>query len=308
MGAVGTNYFVEILNYYIAVYDKDDGTNKVDEMQLHNFFDQGSSEEIFDPRIIYDFDSQKWIACAADKGGTNLVLAISTNHDPSDLTNGWTNFVVSADLDNEDFDVDYPTLGVDENGVYIVMQYKDPGPANIAGEKSLFVISKSDTTNLTSVTTSDIQRLEFNVEKEVKVQATINFDDINASDPAWFVAKGPPETNSYSPGEIKFFRVDWNMGSPNIVTNSWGNPYTPATTYYDLDLNNFPPPQLGTNYNNDLTGSLLMMAFTRDGYLWTCHHVGLDGIEGNYSGGIDGAGVDRTGIQWFKSFKPEPRI
>jgi hypothetical protein len=37
-----------------------------------------------------------------------------------------------------------------------------------------------------------------------------------------------------------------------------------------------------------------MMAVIRNGYLWTCHHVGLNSL-GSYSGS-----ADRSGAQWFQ--------
>jgi hypothetical protein len=42
------------------------------------------------------------------------------------------------------------------------------------------------------------------------------------------------------------------------------------------------------------------MACIPNGSLWTCHHVGLDGIDGTYEGDSSGSAVDRTAIQWFK--------
>lgn len=39
-----------------------------------------------------------------------------------------------------------------------------------------------------------------------------------------------------------------------------------------------------------------MTAVIRNGHLWTCHHVGLDGTDGDY----DGSTADRSAIQWFK--------
>ena len=38
------------------------------------------------------------------------------------------------------------------------------------------------------------------------------------------------------------------------------------------------------------------MAVIRGQYLWTCHHVGLDGPDEAYNG----EDVDRSAIQWFK--------
>jgi len=42
-----------------------------------------------------------------------------------------------------------------------------------------------------------------------------------------------------------------------------------------------------------------MMVVIRDGYLWTCHHVGLSGANGAYSGDQTGTSVDRSAAQWL---------
>jgi hypothetical protein len=48
------------------------------------------------------------------------------------------------------------------------------------------------------------------------------------------------------------------------------------------------------------TGSRLTTTVIRDGYLWTSHHVGLDGTDGIYDGDATGQSVDRSGIQWIR--------
>jgi len=47
-------------------------------------------------------------------------------------------------------------------------------------------------------------------------------------------------------------------------------------------------------------GSRLMMAVIRDGALWTCHHVGLNGTDGIYTNDVSGTTVDRSGAQGLK--------
>jgi hypothetical protein len=43
-----------------------------------------------------------------------------------------------------------------------------------------------------------------------------------------------------------------------------------------------------------------MNALFRNGFLWTCHHVGLDSTNGTYSGGVSGSSVNRSAVQWLK--------
>ncbi len=75
--------------------------------------------------------------------------------------------------------------------------------------------------------------------------------------------------------------------------------------FFDFDSNagNAPgAPQLGGSFTISLgrTGSRLQPPFIRNGFLWTCQHVGLDNTNGSYGGGGAGSTVDRSGIQWWK--------
>jgi hypothetical protein len=46
--------------------------------------------------------------------------------------------------------------------------------------------------------------------------------------------------------------------------------------------------------------SRLSVAVIRDGTLWTCHHVGLDGADGEYNGDGAGSSVDRSAAQCLR--------
>ncbi|HXU76902.1 MAG TPA: hypothetical protein VN794_10050, partial [Methylomirabilota bacterium] len=55
MGAVGPNHFVEILNSYIAVFDKSSGARREDTNSINFFFaTPGLTNNAIDPRIVYD--------------------------------------------------------------------------------------------------------------------------------------------------------------------------------------------------------------------------------------------------------------
>jgi hypothetical protein len=43
-----------------------------------------------------------------------------------------------------------------------------------------------------------------------------------------------------------------------------------------------------------------MTAVIRNGFLWTCQHVGLSGTNGVYLGNQTGTNVDRSAAQWLK--------
>lgn len=130
----------------------------------------------------------------------------------------------------------------------------------------------------------------------------MNYDSVSSSAIAWFVGKGDPDSTH---GPIVYGRLQWTQNGSNwsaaFLEDPWNKSESVPDAYYDLDNNlSFAVPQKsdpdGSITPNKLAGSRLMMAVVRDGFLWTCHHVGLDGPDGDYDGGT----VDRLGAGWFK--------
>ena len=112
-GAIGRDHFVAAVNQNLSVYDRNGGQRLVN-VGLQNFFNSGGSSA-GDPRVAYDHHSGRWIVIATDFG-TRLWLAVSTGED---ATGTW--FKTSINLSqgsDASFWPDYPTLGVDANGIY----------------------------------------------------------------------------------------------------------------------------------------------------------------------------------------------
>src|SRR5258708_30900585 len=81
-GAVGPSQFVELLNSAYRVYDK--SGNVLQTSSLNQFWSSAGilQASAFDPRVLYDPDSQRWYAAAVDFGGA-LLLAVSNTSDPT---------------------------------------------------------------------------------------------------------------------------------------------------------------------------------------------------------------------------------
>ena len=87
----------------------------------------------------------------------------------------------------------------------------------------------------------------------------------------------------------------------------------PYRDYYDLDGTNIIDlPAAGTGVGAPQTngnlidlhvpGSRLAATFIRNGVLWTCQAIGLNGTNASYTGNYSGTNVTRTGVQWIKAF------
>ena len=124
-GAVGPLHYVEFVNGRVSIFLKSDGT-KVKTMTDLAFWSQAginirSGWDVTDPRIVYDPPSQRWFASQVDFDTTGTVntnhflLAVSATSDP---TGTWKAFSIPTDPGGNDF-ADYPTLGLDSQGVYL---------------------------------------------------------------------------------------------------------------------------------------------------------------------------------------------
>ncbi len=67
-----------------------------------------------DPRILYDAQSQRWVAAAIDEdsagGSGNVILAVSTTDNPTNVTSGWTKYMIPVQRGG--LLTDFTTLGL----------------------------------------------------------------------------------------------------------------------------------------------------------------------------------------------------
>jgi hypothetical protein len=138
-GDVGPNDYVEFINGMFVIYDKTD-LSIVDQRTDADFWAKAGLGVIVsdlggvtDPRIIFDPVSQRWFASEIDFnfqiddnfdisiGTNNFLLAVSRTADPNGQWKG-----VSFPTDpNLQYFGDFPTLGVDTQGVYMAADMYD---------------------------------------------------------------------------------------------------------------------------------------------------------------------------------------
>ncbi|MFH0983660.1 MAG: hypothetical protein V2A79_19260, partial [Planctomycetota bacterium] len=240
-GAIGPNHFLSVVNRAIAAFDKTTG-QRVWISNLGSFL-PGSNG---DPRVLYDQYSDRWIVIVSDFS-TRTYLAVSRTNDP---TGNWfkTNFVVSQGSDAGRWP-DYPTLGVDANGIYSAAYM-------VGGGMSIFAVDKAPliapTPSLGTVTA--FRELPW----EGAIQPVQSF---GASGGEYFVSRG---------------------GSTSLRVRKLTGPLTAPTLtelgFVTIPSHSYPPdaPALGSSVDLDTVDYRLMNAVYRDGSIWTCHAISVN--------------------------------
>lgn len=245
-GSVGLNHFVAIVNTNLSVYVKSTGQRVVN-TSLSSFFGAGAGGA-GDPRAVFDPVSQRFVLICSDFN-TKLFLAVSTTSDP---TGSWfkTNFVASAGTDAGRFP-DYPTLGVDLNGVYTCC-YMVGNPATM----TIFAINKAPLVagapSLGTVTA--FRGLPY----EDAIQPVVN----------WDAGGGAYCLSTRTSTQLRVRRVNPPLTAPtlselgNFNVPSYGSPPTVVAP--------------GSAQLDSLDGRLIN-AMLRNGRIWTTHAINSGG-------------------------------
>jgi len=119
MGAIGTTQYTQLINGGFAVYDKATGT-KLQSMLDSDFWitKAGGQATGGDPHVRFNAQAGRWIATGFGANGKDIQIAVS---DTADATGSWKSTVFEGYSQAGLFRpvADYPTLGFDDNAVYI---------------------------------------------------------------------------------------------------------------------------------------------------------------------------------------------
>jgi hypothetical protein len=147
-GAAGLNLLIAVTNSQIEGIRKD-GTNVFGPTDLGIMFIDFGPDNVFDPKIIFDVQSERFVMVALDRKEdaagkvvkSYIYLAVSKNGDPTSTRADWHKFRFGSLMDNSF--ADYPGLAVDEKAVYITINMHNvTGPGNLV-KSLLWIIPKS---------------------------------------------------------------------------------------------------------------------------------------------------------------------
>jgi hypothetical protein len=243
-GAAGPNHFVEVVNRNFAIYNKSTGEELIN-ILLGDFLPGCNG----DPRVLYDQYSDRWFIIVCDFN-SRLYLAVSTSDDP---TGDWfkCDFVVSQGSDAGKWP-DYPTLGVDEVGVYTAAYMIGGG-----NKMSIFALDKAPL-----------------IDEDPSLGDIYAFREL-----PWEGAIQPVHTFDTSEGEYFVSRASSTGIRVRLLTDLLTTPVLTELGFITVPSHSEPPdaPALGSTVPLDTVGHRLMNAVYRDGYIWTAHCINVGG-------------------------------
>ncbi|MFO1311860.1 MAG: Ig domain-containing protein [Burkholderiales bacterium] len=302
MGAVGPSQYIVAINGRIRTFDRKGEPDPTLDVDTDVFFASamtplgGSVTSNFtsDPRIRYDRATQRWYIVMIDvpNGGGNffanrVMIAVSDTPQISSTT-VWRFFFFNPSANF----VDYPTLGIDNNALYIGANiFNLPGTAYINADG--YVVRKSSIQGAGPAT--------------VTLFSNLIPDTSCASGDGPYTPQGVDNANSAAEGY--FIGISFCLFG-KLVVRRVSNPGTASPTISaSLGINTpaftvaYTQPHLGnTGGDNgflDASDARLMSAQVRNGSLYTAHGIAVkpDGTAVGYPT-FDATG--RNALRWYR--------
>jgi hypothetical protein len=187
MGAMGNNNYAEMINGAFGVYNRNGTLAAPIESDIQFWKNAGAptaANASGDSRVLFDPQSQRWFVSAftGEAVNNNIMVAVSQTADP---TGPWKSVVFPGSTTGSF--ADYPTLGLDANGVYI-------GTHNFGSTftTSLFSIPKADllgstptTAHMTAFTNMDANVAGYSIQGVVNYSGAGPGNILSVSNTTW---------------------------------------------------------------------------------------------------------------------------
>ncbi len=285
MGAAGPNHLMTMINSQVRIQNKNGGV--ISTVSLWTFWNTntGLSGHPFDPHLVYDSLTSRWIAVVDANGksaNSEMWFAISANNDP---TGTWTYYKFTADSSNpKKYWADYPGLGVNKDYIAITNNMFTISSPYTSGGPKMWVIDKSTLPPNPGPVSVKVYPRQFT--NGFTLQPAVTFDSAESN--LYIV------DNGWYSGSTKKHRVSRIQKTPTGA--QWS-----LVGYYNLTHNygyNADAIQPSTNKRIKTNDNRLINAVVRNGHLWTAHTGGLPA----------GGGANRTAIFWYEANPVTPSL
>ncbi|MBX9830501.1 hypothetical protein K2X40_00945 [Candidatus Babeliales bacterium] len=281
MGTVGPTQFVVAVNNLIRSFNKTTGLIDGNiNIHMDAFFASVSGDITSDPRIRYDRFTNRWFILCIDitRPSNNRILIAVSNTSTITPSTIWSLYAIPA---GTGVFYDYPTLGIDQNALYI-----GGNAFSNSNTGSMFVVRKSSVTSGGPIVYTRFDNL-ISPQTGRGLFAPQGVDNFDANPTSgYFVG-----VDNATFGTLIVRRVNDPAGTPSLSPNLI---ITVPATAYPITV-----PHLGNTRGT--TGKLdglddrLICAHIRNNQLWTTHGIGVNnvGISSNRQS------ITRDGCRWY---------
>ena len=299
MGAVGPSQFIVAVNGRFRSYNKTtgvaDGLLNVDPdvfwaSVMTPPTTGATATYTTDPRIRYDRLTGRWFIVMVDvpyntSTANRVMIAVSSGATITGSSSftlfKFQNSAVAPSGSSGDF-ADYPTLGIDNNALYIGNDIFNIF-GNFAGTTG-FVVKKSSVLGAGSIVVTAFRGMAgASSEGPASPQGVDNYDP--AATQGYFIG-----SSNVGLGYLVLRRISSPGGTPSISSNII---ITVPSTEYPITVPHKGNSQ-GTSGELDALDDRLFAAHLRNGYLWTAHNIEVN------SSGTATSGGGRNGSRWYQ--------
>ena len=285
MGAAGPNHLMTMLNSQVRIQNKSGSI--LSTVLLDTFWTSGTglSGDPFDPRIIFDSLTNRWMATIdADSRSTTSAVwfAVSDDDDP---TGSWTFYAFDADAADTDW-ADFPDIGTNSTWVAITNNMYTIAGNSFTGCK-MWVIDKSTLGGALTMTEFATGFDTSGTVSGFTLRICATFD---ASESTLYIVD---QSGYVYLGTFlhRLSRITGTGASPSwsVVPGSTfasTGLYPVATNYNYTQID---ASQLGTATEINTNDPRLQNAVLRNGRVWYTHSAGLP-VQGS----------DRTAVFWYE--------
>lgn len=277
-GAPGPEHLMVTLNTEVRIQDR--VGNNLETLSLGLFWNSLPGGNTFDPKILYDFEDDRWIfvTCAGSTpGDSRIYMGVSANSDP---TGDWYLYSYLADTQNEVW-FDYPSMGF--NSKWIVVSGNMFGNGNY---RTVYVFDKQAMYNGDEAPGFT----RFATTQGFTLVPSITYDANEENIYLVAAANG----NQGGMGYITLFKIQGELNNPQF--SLVGQIGTNQTWSGNVGGSGDFLPQLGSDQLINAVDHRMENVIFRNGKIWAVHHVFLP--AGNPT---------RTSVQWW-NLTPEGGI
>ncbi|MBM3263926.1 MAG: T9SS type A sorting domain-containing protein [candidate division Zixibacteria bacterium] len=260
-GAASPNHLMTVLNTEVRIQNRSGVA--LSTVTINAFWADFITTQAFDPKILYDTASDRWIFTAmgdARSANSSALIGVSATKDPTGL---WHQYRIDADAQNIAW-ADYPSLGFNKDWIAVhANMFTVSG--NTFQKGKLYVFDKTD------LYAGGLGRHTVFSDTYAFTQTpAITFDDMLST--LYLVEQWVPDDDA---DNVNRFRISTITGPVGTETYTPGAAFVTLSDFWGDEVRNNFAQQNGTGTGIMVNDARIQNTVYRNGTLWLTHTIFL---------------------------------